>query len=211
MRAIAILIEPVLPTTSLRIWRLLGLSGTPLAAGWKSAETGSLEAGKPINKPEILFAKLEESVIEKMLSSLPSDDSEQQPAQSSSKASSPKAQSTKSGEPPAAELLDIDQFKKTQIRVARVIEAERVPKSDRLLRLQVSLGGEERRQIIAGIAAHYEPEKIVGKKIVIVANLKPATIMGQRSEGMLLAAADGDGKLSILTVDGDAPEGSPVR
>ena len=107
-------------------------------------------------------------------------------------------------------VITIDDFKKTDLRVAKVIAAERVPKSDKLLKLQVSLGTEQ-RQIIAGIAQHYKPEELVGKKVVVVANLAPAKLMGHESQGMLLAASDNDGKLSFLTVSSDLEEGSIIK
>jgi methionine--tRNA ligase beta chain len=90
-------------------------------------------------------------------------------------------------------LIDIEQFFKADLRVAEILTAEAMPKSKKLLKLKVSLGSEfPERQIMAGIALHYSPESLVGQRIVIVANLKPATLMGERSEGMLLAASSED-------------------
>ena len=111
---------------------------------------------------------------------------------------------------PAAEnvLIGIEDFAKVELKTATVLEAEPVAGADRLLRLQIDVGGQV-RQIVAGIAQFYEPEKIVGKMVVIVANLKPATIRGVESNGMLLAARKGK-KLQIITVDGDIPGGASV-
>jgi methionyl-tRNA synthetase len=90
-------------------------------------------------------------------------------------------------------LIDIEQFFKADLRVAEIIEAQAMPKSKKLLKLRVSLGSDfPERQIMAGIALHYSPEALVGQRIIIVANLKPATLMGERSEGMLLAASSAD-------------------
>jgi len=116
--------------------------------------------------------------------------------------------------PPAAEeLIDIDYFMKVKLRVAKVLSAEPVPKSKKLLKLQVDLGEKlGKRQILAGIAQFYSPETLIGKKIVVVANLKPAKLMGEESQGMLLAASTDD--MSILTVlqpTVDISEGSTVR
>lgn len=97
------------------------------------------------------------------------------------------------------EAIDISDFLKADLRVAEVKQAEKVEGADKLLKLQVEIGGEP-RQIVAGIAQHYTPEEMVGKKIVVVANLKPATIRGVESRGMLLAASDATG-LSIVTLD----------
>lgn len=86
-----------------------------------------------------------------------------------------------------------DDFKKIELKVAQIISAERIEKSEKLVKLQVNAGDPEPRQIVAGIAKHYAPEELVGKKIVIVANLKPAKLMGELSQGMLLAASDESG------------------
>jgi len=107
-----------------------------------------------------------------------------------------------------AELITIDDFGKVKLTVAEVLSAERVEKADRLLKLQIDIGS-EKRQIIAGVAQQYSPEEITGKKIIVVANLKPAKIRGVESHGMLLAAKS-DGALKLVTVDGDMPAGSSV-
>ena len=96
------------------------------------------------------------------------------------------------------------------LRVARVLTAERVPKSKKLLKLWIDLGAEQ-RTLVAGIAEAYEPEALVGRTIVIVANLKPAKLMGIESNGMILAASSDDGRPMLLTVDADATPGMKVR
>lgn len=108
------------------------------------------------------------------------------------------------------ESISIDDFGRIDLRVAKVLACERVQKSERLLKLRISLGDEE-RQIVAGIAKHYEPASLVGRKVVVVANLQPARLMGEESRGMLLAASDNEGRLSIVTLDSDIPEGSIVK
>ena len=116
----------------------------------------------------------------------------------------PKAKVDKEAEERAG-LISIDDFAKVELRVAKVLAAEPVKGADRLLKLQVDVG-QSQRQIVAGIAQHYKPEELVGKSIVVVANLKPAKLRGELSEGMLLAASDKDG-LSLLTVDGERAPG----
>jgi methionyl-tRNA synthetase len=106
--------------------------------------------------------------------------------------------------------LSIGDFRKIDLRVARIVAAERVPKSKKLLKLQVEVG-EERRQIVAGIAQQYSAEEMVGKSVIVVFNLEPATVMGQESQGMLLAASDGAGKLVIVTPAGEIGSGSRVK
>ena len=108
----------------------------------------------------------------------------------------------------ATSRIKIDEFGKVELRVAEVLAAEPLPKSKKLLKLTVSLG-QEQRTVVAGIAEHYAPAEIVGKKVVIVANLEAAKLMGVESNGMVLAASAG-GKLSVLTLDRDLLPGAKV-
>ncbi len=193
IRGLAVLLEPVIPFTAQRIWKILNLTGLPSDDGWDRASEFLLPPGHPLNNPEILFMKIEDSTIEQH---------RQGTAPASQPASAPAA-------PQKAEIT-IDDFRKLDLRVARVVQAERVPKSTKLVKLQVEIGGEQ-RQIVAGIAQHYSPEELVGRKIVVVANLAPATIMGQESRGMLLAASTPDGKLTILALEKDIDSGSIVK
>jgi methionyl-tRNA synthetase len=105
--------------------------------------------------------------------------------------------------------ITIDRFFETDLRVARVLSAERIPNADRLLKLEIDLGT-ERRQLVAGIALSYAPESLVGKRIVVVANLEPARIRGVESQGMLLAA-DAGGRPVVVTFDEEVPPGTRVR
>lgn len=114
--------------------------------------------------------------------------------------------------PQAEELIDISYFQKIKFRTAKIESVEAVPKSKKLYRLQLDLGVLGKRQIVSGIALHYTPEDLVGRTIVVVANLKPAMLMGVESQGMLLAAStDGDGVLGLLTPDKEIAPGSAVR
>lgn len=107
------------------------------------------------------------------------------------------------------EHISIDEFKKVVLRVGKVLAAERVPKSSKLLKLQVDIGTEQ-RQIVAGIGTKYAPEDMVGKRVIIVANLKPAKLMGVESQGMVLAAGD-DEVSALLTTIEDVPPGSKIK
>lgn len=118
--------------------------------------------------------------------------------------------------PPAAaivdEEVDIDLFARIKFRTATILSVELVPKSKKLYQLQVDVGELGKRQIVSGIAQHYTPEELVGKQIVIIANLKPAKLMGVESQGMLLAAStEGDGSLALLTPDKPITSGARVR
>ncbi len=131
-------------------------------------------------------------------------------------ATAPKAAKPAKVEKPVAKaapelpgVITIEDFAKLQLRTAKILEAERIEGADKLLKLQIDVGG-EKRQLVAGIAKHYTPEQAVGKTIIIIANLKPAKLRGVESQGMLLAAFSGD-ELKLLTTDGELPSGSAIR
>lgn len=114
--------------------------------------------------------------------------------------------------PAAEELIDIDLFARVKLRTATILKVELVPKSKKLYQIQVDVGELGQRQIVSGIAPYYTPEQLVGKQIVIVANLKPAKLMGVESNGMLLAAStEGDGTLALLTPERPIASGARVR
>ena len=122
------------------------------------------------------------------------------------------AQNLERAEEEQTNLISIDDFARVQLRVGQILEAERLPKSEKLLRFKVDLG-ETRgpRQILAGIAKYYRPEDLIGRKVVVVANLKPAKLMGQVSEGMLLCASDEQGNLELLSPGMLVAAGSTIR
>ena len=186
--ALSVLSEPLLPFTARKIWRILNLGERH---HWDEFKTAQLKTGHLLNKPEILFKKIEDEVIEAEIKKL-------------------KAALENKATPLPEEKIDFETFGKVKLRVAKIVQAEAIPKSKKLLKLQVDLG-DEKRQIVAGIAQHYQPADLIGKKIVVVANLQPTKLFGVESNGMLLAASS-DGKLSLLTVmDDDIPAGSEVR
>jgi methionyl-tRNA synthetase len=107
-------------------------------------------------------------------------------------------------------MLTIDEFQRLELRVATILSAEPHPNADRLLVLQIDLGTEH-RQLVAGIRAHYAPEALVGRQIVVVANLEPAKLRGVESQGMLLAASDGEGRLAFVTPEKPVANGATVK
>jgi methionyl-tRNA synthetase len=155
---------------------------------WDESGKDNLKTGHQLNKPEILFTKIEDDVIAKQKAEMNGP-------------VLPKVED---------ELITYDDFMKTQLRIAEIINAEKIPKSDKLLKLKVKLEGED-RQIIAGIAKYYSPEDLIGKKVVIVANLKPAKLMGLESRGMILAVESSDGKMQILSVDNSVKNGTRAK
>ncbi len=190
VRALAVLMEPVTPFTSEKIWRMLDLPGSVHDQSWDGCASEQMPDGHAIGKPQILVTKIEDSAIEEELRRLPRDEAAPAVPQ----------------KPP----VSIDDFGKIDLRIGTVITADPVPKSSKLLKLQVDVGS-ERRQVVAGIAQHYRPEDLVGKSIVVVYNMQPAKLMGQESRGMLLAASDASGKLVILTPEKEIGSGSVVK
>lgn len=193
VRALAVLFIPVIPSTAQRIWKILNLEGAPTDRPWNDLSSVTLRPGLKINPPEILFAKIEDETIDGHIAKLPSQTEVPQPEKMI-----------------FTPTITIDDFQKLDLRIAEVIKAEKVQKSEKLLRLQVKIGDEE-RQVIAGISQKYTPEELIGKKVVIVANLAPAKLMGQESNGMILAANAPGGQLAVLTPDRDVPDGSAVK
>jgi methionyl-tRNA synthetase len=193
VRSLAVLFEPVLPFTTQRIKKILNIDNDKIDFSWDGAGNLELKEGHMLGNPEILFSKIEDEVIQKELNNLGA-------------VSKPAALPVEELKP----LISIDDFKKVDLRVATVLSCEKVAKSDKLLKLQVLIGLEQ-RQLVAGIAQHYKPEDLVGKKIIVVANLQPAKLMGNESKGMLLAASDTSGKLVFVTTSDEISDGAIVK
>jgi methionyl-tRNA synthetase len=211
LRVIAALVEPVMPDAADRIRRMLNIS-TP--ESWNSLKTGTLTAGTQLNPVEALFPRIEKT-IEELRSMTTSNDSTPAPAPAPTPAAPASAAPTPAPAPaPPVESADsrisIDDFMKVELRVAKVLEAEAVPKSKKLVKLRVDVGTEH-RTIVAGIAEAYPPDQLIGRTIVIVANLKPAKLMGIESNGMVLAASPEGGLPNLVAVDPSLPPGSRVR
>jgi len=183
---LAELFFPVLPFSAERLFGML--KSKPVK--WSESGKTFLAEGHLINKPEIIFPKIEDEVIEEQISKL----------------GKPETESDKKME----ELISYDQFMGTKLKVAEVIGAEKIEKSKKLMKLKVQLDDGE-RQVIAGIAEHYNPEDLVGKKVVVVANLQPAKLMGEESQGMILAVEKEQGGLQVLVVDNSVKNGTRVK
>ena len=191
LRILSQLLEPVMPTKMAELRTSLGLRGPCTLAELK--QFGIFPAGREVAEPGPLFPRMERKDLEGPASAGPVS----------------AAVKPTPAPPPVEGLIEYADFTKVQFRTAKVVEAEKVAGADKLLKLQIQVG-EQRRQIIAGIALHYTPEQIVGKTVVVVANLKPAKIRGVESNGMLLAASVGD-QLRVVTVDGELPPGAVVK
>lgn len=200
LRIISGLILPYMPTTAEKLWQQLNLPGTIWDLRLTDMESwGGTPAGVHIGEAQQLFPRIEVEDTAKA-------DKQQEKADKKAK----KQKAAKQEKEAAVEEngeISIDDFGKIQLRVATVLEAEPVPKADKLLKLKVDLGGEQ-RELVSGIAKHYKPEDITGKNVIVVANLKAAKIRGVVSHGMVLAVSNGDA-LEVVTVD--LPAGSVVR
>lgn len=193
IKVMALLSYPIIPETAEKVWRLLALSPSIEKTGLEEGLKKELKAGTALPKPEILFTKVEDEMIEKEIAKL---------HQLHEKANR-KVVTTA----PLKPIISIEDVQKLDLKVGQILFAEKVAKSKKLLRLEVDLGT-EKRFLLSGISEHYTPEQLVGKKVVVVANLQPAKIMGIESNGMILAASH-DGHLEVLTLT-DIPIGAKV-
>lgn len=199
LRAISVMIEPFIPTTARRIWAQLNLPQNfdeiriSDIEGW-----GKTPVGIQINKPEQLFPRIE---IEEEKPEAKKEVKENKKAKKEEQKAPEKAKENEDG------MIGIEDFSKIDLRVVEIVVAEPVPKTDKLMKIQVSLGDEE-RTVVSGIAKHYKPEDLIGKHVVLVANLKPAKLRGVMSHGMLLAASKGD---ELQIVETTMPVGSKVK
>jgi methionyl-tRNA synthetase len=203
LRFIGLMLWPYMPVKADALLDQLGLPGVVPEVGREQWPTkfGVLRSGTAVRPGAPLFPRYEEPAQQALLERFgkPKEPSAMQtPPQAA-----PETGST-------AGSIEYDDFTKVDLRVALVLTAERVPKSDKLLRLTVDAGDGAPRQIVAGIAQHYTPEAMVGKRVVIVANLKPRKLMGLLSQGMVLAAGDGE-RLLVASVDGEPAPGSKVK
>lgn len=192
MRFVSLMAEPVIPIASEKIWNQLGLTDFKDAA-YKDLVWGGIADGTHINKGPQLFPRIE---IEK---------DEEAPAPKKVEKKQPKKEEKKEEK---KEAISIDDFFKTDLRVAEILTAEKVEKSKKLIKMTVSLGDGETRTVVSGISEYYQPEELIGKHVIFVSNLKPAKLMGIESQGMILAASK-DGSLKVPFVD--MPAGSRVK
>ena len=209
LRIVAILLVPVMPRSAAEIWKRLGIRGDVAGVSLEHFSWGELKSGLAIARGEALFPRIDKTgYLAGAKAAVPAPAAPPpSPAAAAPSAGVPSSDAPSSGAPPE---VGIDEFSRIELRTARVLAAERVPGADKLLKLTVDLG-KETRTIVAGIAARYAPEALVGKTIVVVANLKPAKLRGVTSQGMLLAASDASGTPYILTTEEPVGPGWKVR
>lgn len=189
---LAIAFEPFLPFSSEKLRNMINMPDLK----WDNlGQTDLLVAGHELNKPELLFEKIEDEVVEAQIKKL-------EETKKANEAANYKAA-------PIRADVDIEQFSKMDLRVGTVLECEKVPKADKLLRFLID-DGLEKRQILSGIAKYYKPEDLLGKQVVFIANLPARKLRGLDSQGMILSAVNNDGSLSVVTVDRPVKPGSEV-
>ena len=183
---ISILCEPFILFTSKKIRKLLNISDI----NWSNTSSSIVNAGHEISGKAHIFSKIEDKAIEDQIKKLKLNDENDKIM-------------------PQKNIIEFDDFTKVDLRVGTVIEAENIPKSDKLLKLKVDTGLDQ-RTILSGISKYYSPDEIINKKVMVLINLKPRKMMGFESEGMLLLADDGDGNLSLMQPDSDISDGAVV-
>ena len=198
IRLLAVYLYPFMPDTSNKIWRSLGLSeDIGLCKLDEISSWGGLKPGTKVQKGEALFPRID---IKKLFGK------KEKPAANGKQT---KQQEDNKVEEEKGNLISINDFAKVQLKVGKVLQAEQVEGSNKLIKLQVDTG--ENRQIVAGIGNSYSPDELTGKSVIVVTNLKPAKLMGIESNGMLLAATDSEGVLSILTPEKEIKQGALIR
>ena len=208
LRVVAALVDPVMPGAAERIRRMLGITQEK----WTGLKAGTLRPGTRLGTIEPLFPRIEKTLEElRAMADTAPPPNEPPVAAPSTGAPAPPAPPVVAGVAPNVDgRLSIDEFMRVELRVAKVLEAEAVPKSKKLIKMLVDAGTEQ-RTIVAGIAEAYQPDQLVGRTIVIVANLRPAKLMGIESNGMVLAASMEGGPPTLLSVDPSMPPGTRVR
>ena len=194
------LLAPVMPDKMAELRYALGYEKDQMPRISEIGDPADSAAGRTVREIPPLFMRI---VVEEADQAAAPAPAKATKAEKAAKAA-PKAEA-----PAAPGVITIEDFAKIRLRTAKILEAARIEGADKLLKLQIDVGG-EKRQLVAGIAKHYTPEEVVGKTIVVIANLKPAKLRGVESQGMLLAAFSGD-ELKLLTVDGELPSGSAIR
>lgn len=195
LRQVTILITPVMPNVAQKVWAQLGLTAEQAGSDWQALSWGGFPAGTKIQRGEPIFPRI---------------DAEAALAASAAAGEAAEPEQTEQAEyEPIKPEISIDDFAKIDLRVCKVLACEKVKKADKLLQLTVDVCGEQ-RTVVSGIAAHYRPEELIGKKLILVANLQPAKLRGIESCGMILAASEGD-ELKVIEAPAEILPGGTVR
>ena len=194
IRMAAVLLEPIMPSTCREIFRQIGTDKTDYAS---LSAFGGMTAGASVGEASVLFARVDEK---KMMDEIN--------AEIAAKAAAAEAAAKAIEKPEGLALIGIEDFMNVELRSAQILACEKVPKAKKLLKLQIDLGY-EKRQVVSGIAKFYEPEALIGKKVILVTNLKPAVLCGIESNGMILAS--GEDTVRVVFLDPETPLGERIR
>jgi methionyl-tRNA synthetase len=189
LRWLAVMLAPVMPESAAKIYNQLGLDGTLTAIDPANLKWGELPPGTRIGETEGIFPRIDKN---KVMNEISEQKSVKGQAAEPEVGNVAAGSATSDEQAEADNFITIDDFAKVELRVGEIKVAERVPNADKLLRFEVDLGEDKYRQILAGLAEYYEPEKLVGRKVVVVANLKPRKMRGLESQGMICAASLGE-------------------
>lgn len=221
LRWLSVLLYPVMPISSTEIWRQLGLEGSPGTVSPTALTWGGLEVGNVIGEVKPIFPRIDKNkTMEEII-----DGTQAKPARATEAeavissepkpetvSAAPMQHATETDAIGVTSFIEIGDFAKVDLRVGQVLSAERIPKADKLLLLKIDIGEEQPRQVLAGIAQYYEPENLIDRKVVVVANLKPRKLRGYESQGMVVAASYGEeGRPVIATFTEDVPNGARLK
>jgi len=202
LRWLSVLLHPVMPGASQAMWNQLGLQGSPAQINSSELKWGELKEGSAIGDVQPVFPRIDKAKTMAEINA----------AEEPAGVHATEADAVAADAVGITSFIEIDDFAKVDLRVGQVLSAERVPKADKLLLMKIDIGEEQPRQVLAGIAQYYEPEKIVGRKVVVVANLKPRKLRGFESQGMVVAASYGEeGQPVIATFTEDVPNGARLK
>ena len=209
LRWLSVLLYPVMPDASRAIATQLGLTDLPEKTNPEGLKWGGLREGTPIADVQPIFPRIDKAQI---MSEIKNEETQAVPETPTQSVSPPMTHATEADAVGTISFIEIDDFAKVDLRVGTVLSAERVPKADKLLLMKIDINEEQPRQVLAGIAQYYEPEKLVGRKVVVVANLKPRKLRGFESQGMVVAASYGEeGRPVIATFTEDVPNGARLK
>ena len=197
LRQIGVMLQPFLTQTPERIFKQLGVQEDTLKTWDSLSEFGAIPAGTTVQKDDPIFPRLdaeeETQIIKDMM-----------------KKPEPKKEEKKPVKEEQAEEVTIDDFMKLDFRVAEIMKVDKVKKADKLLKIQLDLGYEQ-RQVVSGIAEHYDMDDLHGRKVICITNLKPVKLRGELSQGMILAGEDESGKLALASIDQTMSNGTKVK
>jgi methionyl-tRNA synthetase len=220
LRWLSVLLYPIMPASSREIWNQLGLADSPSSVDPASLKWGGLIEGMAMGEIKPVFPRIDKGKVMAAIDGAKSEgvhatEADAVPTVSpnpETKPEPPMTHATEADGVGVTSFIEIGDFAKVDLRVGQVLTAERIPKADKLLLMKIDIGEAEPRQVLAGIAEYYAPEQMIGRKVVLVANLKPRKLRGFESQGMVVAASYGEeGRPVIATFTEDVPNGARLK